>query len=132
MIDLLSHNFFVFPSHLTNMLYVGMSTKKFLTSQLMPCQNTYNSKLVLSSGYLRPSKTVHEIHPNVTKTDHTHDLDAVRHETVTHHGQTFEAILFQHPSFPGLVHAVRCYIHVTKEGHHSLRMQTLMQFTIFC
>ena len=123
MIDLLFHNFFLSASHLC----VRTSTKKFLTSssadaspkhfQLQACTGQSHCSILLN--YLRPSKTVCKIHPNFIKTNCIHNLVAVRHETVTHHGQTFEAILFQHPSFPGLVHAARHYVHVMKEGDPS-------------
>ena len=67
-------------------------------------------------NYLRPTKFVKEHNPNFTKTDRLSELIAVRRETTTRNGHTFEAVYFEHHDFDGLVHAARRYVKVDTEG----------------
>ena len=57
-----------------------------------------------------------EQNPNFTKTDRLSELIAVRRETTTCNGHTFEAVYFEHRDFDGLVHAARRYVRVDTEG----------------
>jgi hypothetical protein len=59
---------------------------------------------------------VKEHNPNFTKTDRLSELIAVRRETTTRNGHTFEAVYFEHRDFDGLVHAARRYVKVDAEG----------------